>query len=139
MKYTRLGRTGLWVSKLCLGTANFGPGCTSGVHDWGVVSEKEAWRIMDHALEGGINFFDTANVYGGLDCRGMSEEIIGRWFKTGGLRREKVVLATKVGRVFEMDQTDYIGASNHDAWELVKAQAAAGFFLRQAHRFMRWK
>ncbi|MBB3129110.1 aryl-alcohol dehydrogenase-like predicted oxidoreductase [Paenibacillus rhizosphaerae] len=86
MKYTYLGKTGLKVSRLCLGTMNFGPS----------TEEKEAFKIMDAALDAGVNFFDTANVYGGNDHRGWTEEIIGRWFAQGGGRREKVVLATKV-------------------------------------------
>jgi len=65
---------------------NFGP----------YTEEKVAFEIMDKALDAGINFFDTANVYGGLEHRGWTEEIIGRWFALGGGRREKVVLATKV-------------------------------------------
>lgn len=89
MKFTKLGRTGLHVSRLCLGTMNFGP----------ETSEKDAFRIMDTALDAGINFFDTANVYGGAEHRGRTEEIIGRWFAQGGGRREKVVLATKVYNV----------------------------------------
>jgi len=86
MQYTNLGRTGLKVSRLCLGTMNFGVD----------TEEKEAFRIMDAALDAGINFFDTANVYGGPGNRGRTEEIIGKWFAQGGGRREKVVLATKV-------------------------------------------
>ncbi|MBM7571700.1 aldo/keto reductase [Aquibacillus albus] len=86
MEYTNLGRTGMKVSRLCLGTMNFGP----------VTEEKEAHRIMDAALDAGVNFFDTANVYGGAGHHGWTEEIIGRWFAQGGNRREKVVLATKV-------------------------------------------
>ena len=86
MEYTYLGRTGLKVSKLCLGTMNFGS----------YTSEEDAFAIMDRALDAGINFFDTANVYGGKGQRGRTEEIIGRWFAQGGGRREKVVLATKV-------------------------------------------
>jgi len=86
MEYTHLGRSGLKVSKLCLGTMNFGR----------ATPEKEAFAVMDKALESGINFFDTANVYGGGDRRGLTEEIIGRWFALGGGRRESVVLATKV-------------------------------------------
>ncbi|CAM2946537.1 aldo/keto reductase [Paenibacillus sediminis] len=86
MKYTYLGKSGLKVSQLCLGTMNFGP----------ETEEKEAFKIMDAALDAGVNFFDTANVYGGETRRGWTEEIIGRWFKQGGGRREKVVLATKV-------------------------------------------
>ena len=86
MQYTQLGRSGLKVSRLCLGTMNFGP------H----TEEADARAIMDSALESGINFFDTANVYGGTGHRGRTEEILGRWFATGGQRRERTVLATKL-------------------------------------------
>ncbi|UKA63015.1 aldo/keto reductase [Arthrobacter sp. FW306-04-A] len=86
MQYTHLGRSGLSVSRLCLGTMNFGP----------QTEESAAHSIMDSALDSGINFFDTANVYGGHDNRGWTEEIIGRWFAKGGERRERVVLATKL-------------------------------------------
>jgi aryl-alcohol dehydrogenase-like predicted oxidoreductase len=86
MKYTYLGRTGLQVSRLCLGTMNFGP----------VTDEASSFRIMDHALELGINFFDTADFYGRHIGKGATEELIGRWFAQGGGRREKVVLATKM-------------------------------------------
>src|SRR5438874_7325001 len=86
MQYTHLGRTGLLVSRLCLGTMNFGP----------ETSEADSFTIMDSALEHGINFFDTANVYGGKKGEGVTEQIVGRWFAQGGGRRDKVVLATKV-------------------------------------------
>ncbi len=86
MNYTHLGRTGLLVSPLCLGTMNFGP----------QTSEADSFAIMDKALELGINFFDTANVYGWKKGEGVTENIIGRWFAQGGGRRDKVVLATKV-------------------------------------------
>jgi aryl-alcohol dehydrogenase-like predicted oxidoreductase len=86
MEYVHLGRTGLKVSRLCLGTMNFGPQTT----------EADSFRIMDRALELGINFFDTANVYGWKKGEGWTEQILGRWFAQGGGRREKVVLATKV-------------------------------------------
>ncbi len=86
MQYTHLGRSGLSVSRLCLGTMNFGP----------QTEESAAHSIMDSALDSGINFFDTANVYGGHDNRGWTEEILGRWFAKGGERRERVVLATKL-------------------------------------------
>jgi aryl-alcohol dehydrogenase-like predicted oxidoreductase len=86
MEYPNLGRTGLKVSRFCLGTMNFGP----------QASEADSFAIMDKALELGINFFDTANRYG-LPIRvGLTEEIIGRWMAQGGNRREKIVLATKV-------------------------------------------
>jgi NDP-hexose 2,3-enoyl reductase len=86
MEYTNLGRTGLKVSRLCLGTMNFGPKTT----------EPDSFTIMDRALDHGLNFFDTANVYGWQTGEGITEQIIGRWFAQGGGRREKVVLATKV-------------------------------------------
>jgi aryl-alcohol dehydrogenase-like predicted oxidoreductase len=86
MDYTRLGRTGLKVSRLCLGTMNFGP----------ETPENEAHRIMDRGLELGINFFDTADVYGWKRGEGWTEQIVGRWFASGGGRRDKTVLATKV-------------------------------------------
>jgi len=86
MDYTQLGRTGLKVSRLCLGTMNFGP----------QTSEADSFAIMDKALELGINFFDTANVYGWKIGEGVTEKIIGKWFAQGEKRREKVVIATKV-------------------------------------------
>ncbi|MCC6446778.1 MAG: aldo/keto reductase [Armatimonadetes bacterium] len=86
MQYTHLGRTGMKVSRLCLGTMNFGP----------VTGEEDSFGVMDRALEHGINFFDTANVYGWKKGEGITEQIIGRWFAQGGGRRSKVVLATKV-------------------------------------------
>jgi aryl-alcohol dehydrogenase-like predicted oxidoreductase len=86
MEYTHLGRLGLVVSRLCLGTMNFGPHA----------SEPDSDAIMDSAVAHGINFFDTANVYGRHMGVGATEELIGRWFAKGGGRREKVVLATKV-------------------------------------------
>ncbi|HTX01121.1 MAG TPA: aldo/keto reductase, partial [Acidimicrobiales bacterium] len=98
MHYTHLGRTGLAVSRLCLGTMNFGP----------LTTPEDSVGIMDRAHEVGINFFDTANRYGASASppgqigdqtkahAGWTEEIIGEWFAGGGGRREKTVLATKV-------------------------------------------
>lgn len=86
MEYVHLGRAGVKVSRLCLGTMNFGP----------ETSETDSFVIMDRALELGINFFDTADVYGWKMGEGWTEQILGRWFAQGGGRREKVVLATKV-------------------------------------------
>ncbi|MFE2985400.1 aldo/keto reductase [Streptomyces sp. NPDC059262] len=86
MKYTQLGRTGLKVSRLVLGTMNFGP----------QTDEADSHAIMDTALASGINYFDTANVYGWGENKGRTEEIIGSWFAQGGDRRDKTVLATKV-------------------------------------------
>ncbi|MGW9302980.1 MULTISPECIES: aldo/keto reductase [Streptomyces] len=86
MKYTQLGRTGLKVSRLVLGTMNFGP----------QTNESDSHAIMDAALGAGLNFFDTANVYGWGENKGRTEEILGTWFAQGGGRRDKVVLATKM-------------------------------------------
>ncbi len=85
MHHTRLGRTGLKVSRLCLGTMNFGP----------LTAESDSFAIMDRALDLGINFFDTANVYGWRKGEGITEQIVGRWLAQGGGRRERIVLATK--------------------------------------------
>lgn len=101
MQYVHLGRSGLRVSRLSLGTMNFGP----------QTDEAESFRIMDRALEHGINFFDTANVYGGRTGEGVTEQIIGRWLAQGGDRREKVVLATKVyGRMGEWPNQSKLSA-----------------------------
>ena len=101
MKYTQLGRTGLKVSRLCLGTMNFGP----------QTNEADSFAIMDNALELGINFFDSANVYGWKIGEGVTEQIVGRWFAQGGMRREKVVIATKVfGRMGEWPNESRLSA-----------------------------
>ncbi|MGE5805413.1 MAG: aldo/keto reductase [Ignavibacteria bacterium] len=86
MEYTYLGKAGLQVSRLCLGTMNFGR----------VTPEKEAYKIMDKSLEHGINFLDTANAYGGKKGEGITEKILGKWFSQDKTRRDKIVLATKV-------------------------------------------
>jgi aryl-alcohol dehydrogenase-like predicted oxidoreductase len=86
MKTTRLGRTGLHVSRICLGTMNFGP----------YTSPADSFAIMDSALEKGVQFFDTANVYGRQAGKGATETILGDWFAQGNGRRDQVVLATKV-------------------------------------------
>jgi aryl-alcohol dehydrogenase-like predicted oxidoreductase len=91
MQYKHIGCTGLQVSRLALGTINFGM----------VTDEATSFEIMDEALETGINFIDTADVYGGLQSPdmeqgyGISEEIIGRWLSQGD-RRDRIVLASKV-------------------------------------------
>ena len=103
MQYTQLGRTGLQVSRLCLGTMNFGPD----------TPEQESHLIMDRALDAGLNFFDTANVYGRIMGEGVTENILGRWFAQGGGRREKVVLATKVfGRMGDWPNQRRLSAVN---------------------------
>lgn len=87
MNYTNLGNIHMKVSRLCLGTMNFGVR----------TDEKEAFRIMDMALEAGINFFDTANNYGmAIEKEGITEELIGRWFLQDPAKREQIILNTKV-------------------------------------------
>jgi aryl-alcohol dehydrogenase-like predicted oxidoreductase len=101
MEFTQLGRTGLKVSRLCLGTMNFGP----------LTNEADSFAIMDKALDLGINFFDTANVYGWKLGEGITENIVGRWFAQGGGRREKTVIATKVyGRMGDLPNQSRLSA-----------------------------
>jgi aryl-alcohol dehydrogenase-like predicted oxidoreductase len=151
MRYTHLGRTGLRVSRICLGTMNFGP----------ETDEPTSFSIMDSALEAGVNFFDSANVYGRSKGRGATEEIVGRWFAQGGERREKTVLATKLygdmgewpneGRLSALNirracdaslrrlQTDYIdlyqmhhidrGTGWDEIWEAMEVLRAQGKIL----------
>jgi NDP-hexose C3-ketoreductase / dTDP-4-oxo-2-deoxy-alpha-D-pentos-2-ene 2,3-reductase len=103
MDYTHLGRSGLRVSRLVLGTMNFGP----------QTEEPDSHRIMDRALEHGINFFDTANVYGWKQGEGITEQIVGRWFAQGGGRREKVVIATKLfGSMSDWPNDTFLSARN---------------------------
>jgi len=112
MQYTNLGRSGLKVSRLCLGTMNFGPQTT----------EEDSYKIMDRALEHGINFWDTADVYGWKQGEGVTEQIIGRYFEQGGGRREKVVLATKVfGGMSTADNKDWPNTNRLSALHIRKA------------------
>src|SRR6516225_10254627 len=91
MQYTTLGNTGLLVSRLCLGTMTFGEG--KGIyHSIGAVDQKGADQLVKAAIEGGINFFDTADVY----SEGQSEQTLGQSFKNLNLSRKDVILATKV-------------------------------------------
>ena len=86
MEYTHLGRSGVSVSRLCLGTMNFG---------W-VTDEPGAHQLMDRAHEHGINFFDTSSTYGHPRAEGVAEQMIGRWLAGASGRRDKTVLATKL-------------------------------------------
>ena len=103
MEYQHLGRSGLQVSRLCLGTMNFGP----------ETSEEDSHEIMDRAIDLGINFFDTANVYGWKKGEGITENIVGRWFAQGGGRREKTVIATKLyGSMSDWPNDTFLSARN---------------------------
>jgi aryl-alcohol dehydrogenase-like predicted oxidoreductase len=119
MEYAQLGRTGLKVSRLVLGTMNFGQ----------YTDEPDAHAIMDSALDAGVNFFDTANVYGGSSGKGRTEEIVGTWFAQGGGRRDKTVLATKV-----YGNTDPNGGDawpNHDKLSAVNIRRAVDASLKR--------
>jgi aryl-alcohol dehydrogenase-like predicted oxidoreductase len=103
MEYTHLGRSGLSVSRLCLGTMNFG---------W-KTPEDDAHAIMDRAQADGVNFLDTANTYGFDAGKGRTEEVLGTWFARGGQRREKTVLATKVyGSMTDWPNDTFLSARN---------------------------
>ncbi|MCZ7459576.1 aldo/keto reductase [Streptomyces sp. WMMC940] len=118
MKYTQLGRTGLKVSRLVLGTMNFGPQTT----------EADSHTIMDAALGAGLNFFDTANVYGWGENKGRTEAIIGSWFAKGGDRRDKVVLATKVYGNMGVDGEVW---PNHDKLSALNIRRAVDASLKR--------
>lgn len=111
MQYANLGRTGLKVSRLCLGTMNYGPEAT----------EAEGFAQMDKALDLGINFFDTADVYGWKKGEGYTEQIVGNWFAKGGMRREKVILATKVYGDMNADPQDLTMARGLNAVKIRRA------------------
>ncbi len=103
MDHAHLGRSGLSVSRLCLGTMNFGP----------QTSEEDSSQIMDRAHEHGINFFDSANVYGWKQGEGWTEQIVGRWFARGGGRRDRTVIATKLyGSMSDWPNDTYLSALN---------------------------
>ncbi|MGC5171265.1 aldo/keto reductase [Microbacterium sp. DT81.1] len=110
MDYTHLGRTGTSVSRIVLGTMNFGDRTT----------EEDAFAIMDRAHELGVNFFDTANGYGGAGGRGATEEIIGRWFAARPGVRDDIVLATKVHSpmVDPTSDGDVVNARGASAWQV---------------------
>jgi len=118
MKYTQLGRTGLKVSRLVLGTMNFGP----------QTDEADSHAIMDAAQASGINYFDTANVYGWGENKGRTEEIIGTWFAQGGGRRDKTVLATKVYGNMAGDGDVW---PNHDRLSAVNIRRAVDASLKR--------
>ena len=118
MKFSPLGRTGMKVSKLCVGTWNFGT----------YTDEKESFRILDTAMDAGINFIDTANAYPDVGLRGKSEEIIGRWFAQGGGRRESMVLATKV---FSFTENPHDGPNDGHGLSIYKIRRHIDHSLRR--------
>ncbi|MFF2851776.1 aldo/keto reductase [Streptomyces sp. NPDC058001] len=123
MKFTQLGRTGVKVSRLVLGTMNFG----------GETGEADSHRIMDAALDAGINFFDTANIYGIEGDKGLTEKVIGSWLAQGGGRRDKVVLATKVYGNMTNDGKPWNEQSwpNHDRLSALNIRRAVDASLKR--------
>ncbi|MCC3771451.1 aldo/keto reductase [Streptomyces sp. UNOC14_S4] len=121
MEYTQLGRTGLKVGRIVLGTMNFGPR----------TDEAESHAIMDAALDAGVNLFDTANVYGFGENKGRTEEIIGTWFARGGDRRDKVVLATKVFGHMDADAPDGHVWPNRDRLSALNIRRAVDASLKR--------
>jgi aryl-alcohol dehydrogenase-like predicted oxidoreductase len=130
MDYRHLGRLGLKVSPLCLGTMNFGPETT----------EPDSFAIMDKALELGLNFFDTANVYGRSKGVGVTETIVGNWFAKGDGRRDKVVIATKVyGEMGKWPNDSRLSARNilHACDESLRRLQTDHIDLYQMHHIYR--
>lgn len=134
MQYSKLGRSGLLVSKLCLGTMNFGA----------ITPEKDSYKIMNRALELGINFFDTANVYGGKMGAGITEKIIGKWLEENKERRDKIVLATKVyGEMGKWVNERYLSAYHikkacEDSLKRMKTDHIDLYQMHHVHRDTPW-
>jgi aryl-alcohol dehydrogenase-like predicted oxidoreductase len=108
IEHKRLGKHWVLVSNICLGTMNFG---------WHTAQEQ-SFKIMDRALELGINFFDTADIYGWGGEQGDTEEIR-RWFAQGGGRRDAVVLATKVFNPVKRKANTIFGVIK--SWRLISS------------------
>lgn len=134
MQYSKLGRSGLLVSRLCLGTMNFGA----------ITPEKDSYKIMNRALELGINFFDTANVYGGKMGAGITEKIIGKWLEENNERRDKIVLATKVyGEMGKWVNERYLSAYHikkacEDSLKRMKTDHIDLYQMHHVHRDTPW-
>lgn len=122
------------VSRLCLGTMNFGA----------FTSEKESFEIMNRALELEINFFDTANVYGGKKGEGITEKIIGRWLEENSERRDKIVLASKVyGAMGDGINEKYLSAYHikkacEDSLKRLKTDHIDLYQMHHVHRETSW-
>src|SRR5213595_962431 len=132
MEYIRLGSTGMKVSRICLGCMGFGD-ATRWIHKW-VLNEENSRPIIKKALELGINFFDTADVY----SLGVSEEILGRALKEFGPSRDRVVIATKVFHAMG-DDPNQKGLSRkhimHAIDDSLRRLATDYVDLYQIHRF----
>ncbi len=135
MEYRQLGRTGLKVSPLCLGTMNFGP----------ETSEQDSHAIMDRALDAGINFWDSANVYGRTLGEGVTEQIVGRWFEQNPGKRDQVVIATKVyGKMGEGPNDQRLSAFHirkavHDSLRRLKTDRIDLYQMHHVDRQTPWE
>ncbi|MGH9455480.1 MAG: aldo/keto reductase [Terriglobia bacterium] len=123
MKYQQLGKTGLKVSELCLGTMTFG----SNFHNIAVVNQEQANRMVARSIEAGINFFDTANVY----AFGQSEEILGGALKAAGVRRDAAIIATKVRSPMSEASMNKTGDVNNGGLSRQHIMAACEASLRR--------
>lgn len=140
MQYVNLGRSGLKVSPLCLGTMNFGY----------VTDQQESFRIMDEATTQGINFFDSADVYGGPQKPdmekgfGTSEEIIGRWLLKSG-KRDDLVIATKCYQPMGLGPNDrrlsayHIRKACEDSLRRLKTDHIDLYQMHHIDRFTPWE
>lgn len=140
MQYAHLGRSGLKVSRLCLGTMNFGE----------MTDEPTSFRILDAAVEADINFVDTADVYGGPQSPdmekgfGLSEEIIGRWIAERGSRND-IVLATKVYQPMGLGPNDrrlsalHIRRACEDSLRRLKTDHIDLYQMHHVDRFTPWE
>jgi aryl-alcohol dehydrogenase (NADP+) len=132
MKYTRLGSTGIKVSRLCLGCMTYG---SKAWREW-VLEEEESRPFFRRAVEAGINFFDTADMY----SLGVSEEILGRALKDLGAKREHVVVATKVFNAMGDDPNERGLSRKHIMHSIDASLRRLGMDyvdLYQIHRFDR--
>lgn len=116
MRYRNLGTTGVKVSELCLGAMTFGTADETSFMHGATIDEEASFRVLDRALEAGLNFIDTADVYG---QDGLSERLLGRWLKDRGCR-DRVVLATKFRRRTGPGPND-VGASRYHLRQAVEA------------------
>ena len=115
MRYESLGNTGLLVSRLCLGTMTFGDG--GMFKAIGAVGQKEADTLIQAAIEGGINFFDTADIY----SAGFSEKTLGQSLRNLNISRKDVVLATERSMAVWVQAADDVGASRKHRMDGIEA------------------
>ncbi|HSK89316.1 MAG TPA: aldo/keto reductase [Anaerolineales bacterium] len=130
MEYTNLGKTGMKVSRLCLGMMSYG---SRQWRTW-VLEENDAKPFIKRALEAGINFFDTADVY----STGESERITGRLFKEFGVKRENVILATKVHGQMSADVNDRGLSRKHILDSIDKSLQRLGMDYVDLYQIHRW-